>query len=60
MDKLTKEEGLLILDLIIVAKKEVEDMQKYYLFQNQDDQEYLTNKLKLLTDIYNKDFYSRK
>lgn len=60
MDKLTKEEGLLILDLVISPKKEVQQMKDFYLFQNQGDQEYLDNKLKLLIDIYNKDFYPHK
>ena len=60
MDKLTKEEGLLILELISDSIKETKEMQKFNLYQNQHDQEYFNNKLKLLTDIYNKDFYSHK
>lgn len=60
MDKLTKEEGLLLLELISDSIKETKEVQKFNLYQNQHDQEYLNNKLKLLTDIYNKDFYSHK
>ena len=60
MDKLTKEEGLLILELISDSMKEVKEMQTFNLFQNHNDQEYFANKLKLLTDIYNKDSYSHK